>query len=153
MTTITLNVNDNEYEVEVAPHHTLLDVLRDKLGCTEVKNSCNQGECGACTVLVNGKPVSSCLMLAMQADGRRIITARGLAQDGKLHPLQEKFIEYGAVQCGYCTPGMLLAAKALLDENPHPSEEEVRMAISGNICRCTGYQQIVEAIMAAAAEQ
>ena len=153
MTTITLNVNDNEYEVEVAPHHTLLDVLRDKLGCTEVKNSCNQGECGACTVLVNGKPVSSCLMLAMQADGRKIITARGLAKDGKLHPLQEKFIEYGAVQCGYCTPGMLLAAKALLDENPHPSEEEVRMAISGNICRCTGYQQIVEAIMAAAAEQ
>jgi len=153
MTTITLNVNDNEYEVEVAPHHTLLDVLRDKLGCTEVKNSCNQGECGACTVLVNGKPVSSCLTLAMQADGRKIITARGLAKDGKLHPLQEKFIEYGAVQCGYCTPGMLLAAKALLDENPHPSEEEVRMAISGNICRCTGYQQIVEAIMAAAAEQ
>ncbi len=153
MTTITLNVNGVEHEVEVAPHHTLLEVLRDKLGCTEVKNSCNQGECGACTVLVNGKPVSSCLTLAMQADGRKIITARGLAKDGKLHPLQEKFIEYGAVQCGYCTPGMLLAAKALLDENPHPSEEEVRMAISGNICRCTGYQQIVEAIMAAAAEQ
>jgi len=152
MTTITLNVNDNEYEVEVAPHHTLLDVLRDKLGCTEVKNSCNQGECGACTVLVDGKAVSSCLTLAMQADGKEITTARGLARDGKLHPLQEKFIEYGAVQCGYCTPGMLLAAKALLDENPHPSEEEVRIAISGNICRCTGYQQIVEAIMAAAAE-
>ena len=152
MTTITLNVNDNEYEVEVAPHHTLLDILRDKLGCTEVKNSCNQGECGACTVLVDGKAVSSCLTLAMQVDGKEITTARGLAKDGKLHPLQEKFIEYGAVQCGYCTPGMLLAAKALLDENPHPSEEEVRLAISGNICRCTVYQQIVEAIMAAAAK-
>lgn len=153
MATITLNVNDNEYEVEVAPHHTLLDTLRDKLGFTEVKNSCESGECGACTVLLDGKPVCSCLMLAMQADGRKIITARGLAKDGKLHPLQERFIEYGAVQCGYCTPGMLLAAKALLDETPHPSEEEVRTAISGNICRCTGYQQIVEAIMAAAAEQ
>jgi len=153
MTTITLNVNGVEYEVEVAPHHTLLEVLREKLGCTEVKNSCNQGECGACTVLVDGKAVSSCLTLAMQVDGKEITTARGLAKDGKLHPLQEKFIEHGAVQCGYCTPGMLLSAKALLGENPHPSEEEVRVAISGNICRCTGYQQIVEAIMAAAAEQ
>jgi len=152
MINITLNVNDNEYEVEVAPYHTLCDVLRNKLEFTEVKNSCDSGECGACTVLVDGKPVTSCLMLAVQADGRKIITIRGLSTDGELHPLQEKFIEYGAVQCGYCTPGMLLAAKALLDENPRPSEEEVRMAISGNICRCTGYQQIVEAIMATAAE-
>ena len=150
MISITLNVNDNEYKVEVAPYHSLCDVLRDKLGFTEVKNSCNQGECGACTVLVDGKPVSSCLMLAAQAEGRKIVTIRGLSTDGELHPLQQKFIEYGAVQCGYCTPGMILAAKALLDENPHPSEDEVRMAISGNICRCTGYQQIVEAIMAAA---
>jgi len=153
MISITLNVNDNEYKVEVAPYHSLCDVLRDKLGFTEVKNSCNQGECGACTVLVDGKPVSSCLMLAAQAEGRKIVTIRGLSTDGELHPLQKKFIEYGAVQCGYCTPGMILAAKALLDENPHPSEDEVRMAISGNICRCTGYQQIVEAIMAAAAEK
>ena len=153
MISITLNVNDNEYEVMVAPYQTLCDVLRDKLGFTEVKNSCYSGECGACTVLVDGKAVCSCLMLAAQADGRKIITVRGLSTDGELHPLQKKFIEHGAVQCGYCTPGMLLAAKALLDSNPQPSEEEVRMAISGNICRCTGYQQIVEAIMAAAAEQ
>jgi carbon-monoxide dehydrogenase small subunit len=153
MTNITLNVNDNEYEVMVAPYHTLCDVLRDKLGFTEVKNSCDSGECGACTVLVDGKAVCSCLMLAAQAEGRKIITIRGLSTNGDLHPLQEKFIEHGAVQCGYCTPGMLLAAKALLDNNPQPSEDEVRMAISGNICRCTGYQQIVEAIMAAAAEQ
>jgi len=153
MINVTLNINDREYEVMVAPHHTLCEVLRDKLGFTDVKNSCNNGECGACTVLIDGKPVCSCIMLAVKADGKKITTARGLAKNGKLHPLQEKFIEYAAVQCGYCTPGMLLAAKALLDENPHPSEEEVRMAISGNICRCTGYQQIVEAIMAAAAEQ
>ena len=153
MISITLNVNDNEYKVEVAPYHSLCDVLRDKLGFTEVKNSCNQGECGACTVLVDGKPVSSCLMLAAQAEGRKIVTIRGLSTDGELHPLQQKFIEFGAVQCGYCTPGMILAAKALLDENPHPSENEVRIAISGNICRCTGYQQIVEAIMAAAADK
>ena len=153
MINVTLNINDSEYEVMVAPHHTLCEILRDKLGFTDVKNSCNNGECGACTVLIDGKPVCSCTMLAVKADGKKITTARGLAKNGKLHPLQEKFIEYGAVQCGYCTPGMLLAAKALLDENPHPSEEEVRVAISGNICRCTGYQQIVEAIMAAASEQ
>jgi len=153
MISITLNVNDNEYKVEVAPYHSLCDVLRDKLGFTEVKNSCNQGECGACTVLVDGKPVSSCLMLAAQAEGRKIVTIRGLSKNGELHPLQKKFIEYGAVQCGYCTPGMILAAKSLLDEDPNPSEDEVRIAISGNICRCTGYQQIVEAIMAAAAEK
>ena len=153
MISITLNVNDNEYKVEVAPYHSLCDVLRDKLGFTEVKNSCNQGECGACTVLVDGKPVSSCLMLAAQAEGRKIVTIRGLSKNGDLHLLQKKFIEYGAVQCGYCTPGMILAAKSLLDENPNPSEDEVRIAISGNICRCTGYQQIVEAIIAAAADK
>ena len=153
MISITLNVNGNEYKVEVAPYHSLCDVLRDRLGFTDVKNNCNQGQCGACTVLVNGKPVSSCLMLAVQAEGKKIVTIRGLSKDGELHPLQQKFIEYGAVQCGYCTPGMILAAKALLDENPNPSEDEVRVAISGNICRCTGYQQIVEAIMAAAADK
>ena len=153
MISITLNVNGNEYKVEVAPYHSLCDVLRDKLDFTEVKNSCNQGECGACTVLVDSKAVSSCLMLAAQAEGKKIVTIRGLSKNGELHPLQKKFIEYGAVQCGYCTPGMILAAKALLDENPHPSEDEVRIAISGNICRCTGYQQIVEAIMAAADEK
>jgi len=149
---ITLNVNNEEYGVTVAPYHTLCDVLREKLGFTEVKKSCGNGECGACTVLIDGKPVCSCLMLAVQANGKKITTIRGLTKNGELHPLQKKFIEHGAVQCGYCTPGMILAAKALLDSNPHPSEEEVRIAISGNICRCTGYQQIVEAIMAAAKE-
>jgi len=152
MINVRLNVNDEEYEVTVAPYHTLRDVLRDKLGFTEVKNSCGSGECGACTVLVDGKLVASCLMVAAQANGRKITTIRGISTNGELHPLQEKFIEHGAVQCGYCTPGMILAAKALLDSNPRPSEEEVRIAISGNICRCTGYQQIVEAIMATAAE-
>jgi len=152
MINVTLNINNENYQVEVAPYHTLRDVLRDKLGFTDVKNGCSEGECGACTVLVDGKPVTSCLMLAAQAQGKEITTIRGLATDGKLHPLQEKFIEYGAIQCGYCTPGMLLVAKALLDKNPNPTEEEVRTAISGNICRCTGYQQIVEAIMAAATE-
>ncbi len=152
MVSVMLNVNGEEYEVTVAPYHTLCDVLRDKLGLTEVKKGCGSGECGACTVLVDGKAVNSCLMLAVKADGRQITTVKGLSTDGKLHPLQEKFIEHGAIQCGYCTPGMILAAKALLDSNPHPSEEEVRVAISGNICRCTGYQQIVEAILATAAE-
>ena len=148
MINVILNVNNDDYQVEVAPYHTLRDVLRDKLGFTDVKTGCGEGECGGCTVLVDGKPVTSCLMLAAQAQGKKITTASGLATNGKLHPLQEKFIEYGAIQCGYCTPGMVLVAKALLDKNPHPTEEEVKVAISGNICRCTGYQQIVEAIMA-----
>ena len=152
MIDITLNVNGEDYQIEVAPYQTLRDVLREKLNFTDVKNGCSEGECGSCTVLIDGKPVTSCLVLAAQAQGKKITTARGLAPDGKLHPLQEKFIEYGAIQCGYCTPGMLLSAKALLDSNPNPSKDEVRRAISGNICRCTGYQQIVEAIMAAAAE-
>jgi carbon-monoxide dehydrogenase small subunit len=152
MVMITLNVNDNEYSVEVAPYRTLLETLRDKLGLTEVKNSCGEGECGSCTVLLDGKPVVSCLMPAVQADGRRITTITGLSGNGKLHPIQRKFIEHDAVQCGYCTPGMVLSAKALLDNNPNPTEEEAKIAISGNICRCTGYQQIVEAIMAAADE-
>ncbi len=152
MVNVTLNVNDEECKVTVAPYNTLCDVLRDKLGFTEVKKSCGGGECGACTVLLDGKPVCSCLTLAAQANGKKITTVRGLSKGGELHPLQKKFIEYGAVQCGYCTPGMLLSAKALLDSNPYPTEEEVRSAIVGNLCRCTGYQQIVEAIMAAAAE-
>ncbi len=152
MINVVLNVNNDDYQVEVTPYHTLRDVLRDKLGFTDVKTGCGEGECGGCTVLVNGKPITSCLMPAAQAQGKKIITPRSLATNGKLHPLQEKFIEYGAIQCGYCTPGMLLVAKALLDKNPNPTENEVRVAISGNICRCTGYQQIVEAIMAVADE-
>jgi len=152
MINVILNINNENYQVEVTPYHTLRDVLRDELGFTDVKNSCSEGQCGACTVLVDGKPVTSCLMLAVQAQGKEITTIRGLAIDGKLRLLQENFISYGAIQCGYCTPGMLLVAKALLDKNPDPAEEEVRTAISGNICRCTGYQQIVEAIMATAIE-
>jgi len=150
MVNIVLNVNGENYEVEVAPYHTLLYVLREELGFTEVKSSCEGGECGACTVLVDGKTVVSCLMPAVQADGKKITTIKGISSDGELHPIQKKFIKHDAVQCGYCTPGMVLSAKALLDNNPNPSEEDVRTAISGNICRCTGYQQIVEAIMAAA---
>ena len=152
MVNITLNINADEYEVEVAPYHTLLEVLRDKLGLTEVKTSCGEGECGACTVLIDGKPVVSCLIPAVQADGKNITTIAGLSDNGELHPIQKKFIEHDAIQCGYCTPGMVLSAKALLDDNPNPTEEEAKIAISGNICRCTGYLQIVEAIMAAAAE-
>lgn len=117
-----------------------------------MKIGCENGECGSCTVLVDGKAIVSCLMLAAKADGSEITTSRGLVKDGKLHVLQEKFIEHDAIQCGYCTPGMLMSAKALLDMKPHPTEEEIRRAISGNVCRCTGYQQIVEAIAAAAAE-
>ena len=149
---ITLVVNGEEYEVSVPAKETLLDVLRDRLGFLDVKCGCNEGECGACTVLLNGKAVCSCLMLAVQAEGKAITTIRGIAKYGELHPLQKNFIEYGAVQCGYCTPGMILSAKDLLDENPKPNEEEVKEAISGNLCRCTGYQQIVEAIMVTGAK-
>ncbi|RLC69834.1 MAG: (2Fe-2S)-binding protein [Chloroflexi bacterium] len=152
MVEITLKVNGEKHRITVMPYETLCDVLRNRLGHTEVKNGCNKGECGACTVLVDGKLVCSCLTLAVRANGKEITTVKGLSADGELHPLQKSFIEHGAIQCGYCTPGMLLAAKALLDRNPRPNEAEVRAAISGNICRCTGYQQIVEAIMAASEE-
>ena len=147
---ITLNVNDTEHRVSVAPHQTLVEVLREGLGLHDVKVSCCEGECGACTVLIDGRPINACMMLAVIANGRKITTIGGLAGPGELHPLQESFIEHGAVQCGYCSPGMILSAKALLDQNPHPSEAEVRRAISGNICRCTGYQQIVEAVLSVA---
>jgi len=150
---VTLNVNSKRYNVNVAPYHTLCDVLRDQLGFTEVKKNCGSGECGGCTVIIDGKPVCSCIMLAVQANNKEITTVKGISSDRNLHLLQKKFIEFSAVQCGQCTPGMILAAKALLDSNPHPSEEEVRTAISGNICRCTGYEQIIEAIMSAATEQ
>jgi len=149
MRKILLKVNGVPYPVDVTPCDTLARVLREKLGFTDVKLGCGKGECGSCTVLDNGKPIVSCLQLAVKADGHEIMTARGLAQEGKLHILQEKFIEHDAIQCGYCTPGMLMSAKALLDANPNPSEEDIRKALSGNICRCTGYQQIVEAVAAA----
>ncbi|WP_309493169.1 (2Fe-2S)-binding protein [Candidatus Hecatella orcuttiae] len=147
---IKLNVNGEDYEVAVKPHWTLLHVLRNELNLTGTKYGCGTGECGACTVLMDGKAVKSCVLLAAQAEGRRIITIEGLAKGPDLHPLQKAFIEEGAIQCGYCTPGMILAAKALLDENPDPTEQEVREAISGNLCRCTGYVKPVKAILAAA---
>jgi carbon-monoxide dehydrogenase small subunit len=136
----------------IPANRTLLDLLRDHLGLLGTKCGCEIGECGACTVLLDGEPVNSCLVLAPQIAGREVVTVEGLAQDGKLHPLQEAFLDHDAVHCGFCTPGMLLSAKALLDWNPRPTEKEIRTAVSGNLCRCTGYQQIVEAIEKAAAQ-
>jgi aerobic carbon-monoxide dehydrogenase small subunit len=143
---ITLTVNGASYTVPVRSHHTLLQVLREQLGVTSPKNGCGVGECGACTVIMNGSPVNSCMVLAPEADGADILTAEGLSEGGKLHPLQEAFVEHNAVQCGYCTPGMLMSSKALLDRNPQPTEDEIRYALVGNLCRCTGYLRIVEAI-------
>lgn len=147
---IVLKVNGVTYNVNVESHRTLVEVLRETLGLTGTKKSCNEGECGACTVLIDGKPAASCMMLAVAAQGKEITTIEGLNEGDKLHPIQEAFVKHTAIQCGFCTPGMVLAAKAFLDENPKPTEEEVRRAISGNLCRCTGYQQIVDAIMSAA---
>ena len=144
---ITLHVNGDEHEVLTETHKTLLEVLREDLGLTGTKRGCDLGTCGACTVLINGRPHLSCLTLAVDVQEKEILTIEGLSQGGKLHPLQKGFVEKGAVQCGFCTPGMILTAKALLDEHPRPSEEEVKRAISGNLCRCTGYVKIVEAIL------
>jgi len=143
---IKLTVNDEEYELAVEPNLTLLDLLRYDLGLTGTKKGCDEGDCGACTVIMDGRAVSSCLVLAVQANGRNILTIEGVEAKGGLHPIQQAFVENGAIQCGFCTPGMILSAKALLDRNPHPDEQEIRTAISGNLCRCTGYQKIVEAI-------
>ena len=147
---IQLRINGDTYEVRVEPWKTLVEVIREDIGLTGTKEACSTGECSSCTILLNGKPVNSCLMLAVEAEGKDIMTIEGLAERGELHPLQETFIRHGAIQCGFCTPGMLLSAKALLDRNPHPTEAEVKEAISGNLCRCTGYVKIVGAILAAA---
>ena len=144
--TIHLVINDEEKSLSVDVNKTLLEVLREDLGLTGTKRGCNQGECGACTVLLNGKPVSSCSLLAVKADGKSIVTIEGLAQDGTLHPIQKAFNEKGAIQCGFCTPGMILVTKSLLEQNPKPQLAEIKEAISGNICRCTGYVKIIEAI-------
>jgi len=151
---IKITVNKQEYELAVEPNLTLLDLLRNTMGLTGTKKGCDEGDCGACTVLLDGKPVSSCLVLAVQANGKDILTIEGvgLENGAVLHPLQKAFVENGAIQCGFCTPGMILSAKALLDRNPHPSREEIQRAISGNLCRCTGYQKIVEAIEAVCRE-
>jgi aerobic carbon-monoxide dehydrogenase small subunit len=149
---IEIEVNGRRHREEVSPVRTLLDFLREGLGLTGTKQGCDQGQCGACTVLLNGRPVNACLVLAVEADGKRVETIEGLvARDGTLHPLQEAFVEEGAVQCGFCTPGMILSAKALLDEKASPTEEEIRVALSGNLCRCTGYVKIVAAVKRAAA--
>lgn len=145
---VSFVINGKREEREIHPNISLLDLLRDHLGLTGTKKGCEIGECGTCTVIVDGKPVNACLVLAPKVDGKEIITIEGIGEEGKLHPLQKAFLTHGAVQCGFCTPGMILAAKALLDRNPHPSREEIKDAISGNLCRCTGYLQIVEAIEA-----
>ena len=146
---IKLKVNGTIYQVYVEPWESLLHVLREEIGLTGVKSGCEAGDCGACTVIVDGKAVNSCLMLAPQAQGKEITTIEGLEGEEGLHPLQQAFVDHFAVQCGFCTPGMILSAKALLDKNPHPTEEEVRVALSGNLCRCTGYVKIVEAVLSA----
>lgn len=149
--TIRITVNGRRHVLKGVPvNRTLLDLLRRDLGLTGTKEGCGEGECGACTVLLDGRPVNSCLVLAVQADEREVVTVEGLAAEGKLHPLQQAFIDEGAVQCGYCTPGMLISAAASLAQNPYPTEEDVRQAISGNFCRCTGYLSIVRAVLAAA---
>ncbi len=148
---LELKVNGMAYKIEVEPRRTLLELIREDLELTGTKEGCSLGECGTCTVLLDGRPIKSCITLAVQANGREVTTIEGLeGPDGTLHPLQQAFIDHGAIQCGFCTPGMVLSAKALLDENPKPTEMEVKQAIAGNLCRCTGYQKIVEAILAAA---
>jgi carbon-monoxide dehydrogenase small subunit len=147
---ISFTLNGRLQELDVEPHELLLDVVRDRLGLTGVKRSCDVQVCGACTLLVDGRPLSACTTLAFEVRGKSVLTIEGLAEDGKLHPLQEAFIEHGGFQCGFCTPGMILAAKALLDENANPSEEQLKHFMHGNICRCTGYKKIIESIMAAA---
>lgn len=141
-------VNGESCEFLLEPNELLLDVLRNRLDLTGTKEGCGTGDCGACTIIVDGKPVNSCLMLAVEANGKEILTIEGLTKEGVLDAIQENFIKEGAIQCGFCTPGMVLSARALLNENPHPSEEEIRMGIAGNLCRCTGYVKIIKAIQA-----
>lgn len=146
MIDIEFSVNGEKYELSIEEDKRLIDVLRDDLGLTGVKEGCSEGECGACTVIMDGEAVNSCLVMGFQANGSNILTIEGLEEDGKIHPIQQAFIDVGAVQCGYCTPGMILSVKALLDKNPNPTMEEIREGISGNLCRCTGYNKIVEAV-------
>ena len=149
---VELSVNGDTYEVLVSPNETLLEVLREKLGLTGTKRGCDLGTCGACTVLIDGEAYLSCITLAMDAVGKEIMTIEGLSRDGDLHPLQRAFIEGGAVQCGFCTPGMILTAKAVLDEELRPTEETVKKRMAGNLCRCTGYKKIVEAVLSVAGQ-
>lgn len=148
---LTTNINNRSYTLEVAPNVTLLDILRDDLGLTGTKRGCEIGECGCCTVLLDGDPVNACLVLAPQIDGREIFTVEGLGKDGTLDPLQNEFLDHDAAHCGFCTPGMLMSSRALLKQNSNPTDNDIRLAISGNLCRCTGYVQIVDAVRDAAA--
>jgi len=143
---ISIKVNEVPYTIDVRADETLLEDLRDRLNLTSVKRGCDSGECGTCTVMLEGKAVYSCLLLAVAADGKEILTLEGLSSGDELHPLQRAFIEYGAIQCGFCTPGMIMSAKALLDENPVPTQDDIKDAVQGNLCRCTGYVKILEAI-------
>jgi len=151
---ISFILNGKKVLTEVEPHHTLLQLIREKLGLVGTKEGCGLGDCGACTVLIDGLAVNSCLFPVLEAEGKEVTTIEGISdRDGNLHPLQKAFVEHGAIQCGFCTPGLVVAAKALLDENPQPTEEEIRKAIAGNLCRCTGYVQIVEAIKSVASKE
>jgi aerobic carbon-monoxide dehydrogenase small subunit len=149
---IQITLNGKKTTLEMPNHRLLLDLLRDEIGLTGTKEGCGTGDCGACTVLLNGKPVNSCLVLSGELEGADIVTIEGLKIGPELHPIQKAFIQDGGAQCGYCTPGMLMMSKALLDENPNPTEEEIRFALSGNLCRCTGYAKIIQAVQDAAAE-
>jgi aerobic-type carbon monoxide dehydrogenase small subunit (CoxS/CutS family) len=144
---ITLKVNGDDHEVLISPNQTLLEVLRDKLGLMGTKRGCDLGACGACTVLIDGEAYLSCILLAMDATGKEIVTIEGLSETGELHPLQQSFVEVGGLQCGFCTPGMIITAKAILDEEPNPTEESVKKKMAGNLCRCTGYKKVIEAVM------
>jgi len=152
-TLIKFKVNGKGYDLAVEPNKTLVDLLRYDLGLTGTKKGCGTGECGSCTVIFNGKPVNSCLVLAIQANGAEILTIEGLKPPLGLHPLQQAFVDKGAIQCGFCTPGMILSASSLLNQNPNPTEAEIRTALSGNLCRCTGYQKIVEAVQSVGANE
>jgi carbon-monoxide dehydrogenase small subunit len=150
MNQVRLTLNGTLYELEVHPWETLLEAIRDRLALTGTKEGCGLGECGACTVILDGKTVNSCLVLAVEADGKQVTTIEGLADGERLHPLQEAFIEHGGLQCGFCTPGMIVSAKALLDETPNPSGQEIRRGLAGNLCRCTGYTKIIDSVSSAA---
>jgi carbon-monoxide dehydrogenase small subunit len=148
MEELEIRVNGTNYRIKTEPWRTLVEVLRENLGLMGTKKSCNEGDCGVCTVIVNGRPVTSCLLLAVDAQRKEILTIEGLSEGEKLHPVQESFLKHGAIQCGFCTPGMVMSAKSLLDDNPNPTLAEARATISGNLCRCTGYQHIIDSIMA-----
>ena len=150
---ICLTVNGYQYDVQIKPNQTLLDVLREELGLIGTKKGCDKGECGACTVIVNGEAVLSCMMLAIQAQDKEILTIEGLARNGELDPVQDAFVKYGAIQCGFCTPGMVMTARAFLNKTPHPTEDEIKRELSGNLCRCTGYVKIIEAVKKASTRE